>query len=200
MKQTKPEDINNNNSVAPNILPPDEEALAKSRQEEIDSVLKGYMSGVLRNAVDNVCLFDEKFRTVNNKYNEPSEKDQDPEKKKEELNKELALIPMRSVPLFQETDDPKYKKIMAVNIENEGGVPSGKFGWCFVCRKTANVYCKDSRVPVCTAECKKRHLEELNVVNSLFGVNHHRKENVLLTDCLEIFKMFAKFSSKDSVK
>lgn len=106
----------------------------------------------------------------------------------------------RSVPLIHETDDQKYKKIMTVNIENEQNVVSGKFGWCFICRKSANVYCKDSRVPVCNTDCKKKHLEELNVVGSLFGYNHQRKDNQFLLDCLEIFKMFSKLSSKDSVK
>lgn len=190
VKQGKNPEENPNN----NILPIDEE----EQNREIDFILKIYMSNVVRNIVDNVCLFDEKAKTVTNKIQENQELD--PAKKTEELSKELSLIPLRSVPLINETDDLKYKKIMTVSIDNEQNVVSGKFGWCFVCRKSANVYCKDSRVPVCTAECKKKHLDELNIVNSLFGINHHKKDNILLIDCLEIFKMFAKLSSKDSVK
>jgi len=182
-----------------NILPINEETdLNKTKNEEIDNVLKNYMSNVLRNIVDNVCLYDEKIKSLQKKIEENT--DLDPNKRQEELNKEVSLVPIRSVPLINETDDLKYKKIMTVDIENEQNMSSGKFGWCFICRKSANVYCKDSRVPVCNAECKKKHLDELNIVSSLFGINHHRKENQFLLDCLEIFKMFSKLSSKDSVK
>ncbi len=33
----------------------------------------------------------------------------------------------------------------------------GKNGWCFMCHKPANFYCKDTKVPVCGSECKKAH-------------------------------------------
>ena len=34
----------------------------------------------------------------------------------------------------------------------------GKFGVCFMCRSPAGYYCKDTLVPVCSADCKKTHL------------------------------------------
>lgn len=196
MKQASLNKQNNeeSNSVLQGLV--EENELIKSRNEEIEVILKNYMGNTVKNIVDNVCLYEEKTKTIQKKYDENS----DPQKKPEDLQKELSLIPLRSVPLINETDDVKYKKIMTVNIENEMNIASGKFGWCIVCRKSANVYCKDSRVPVCNAECKKKHLDELSVVNSLFGVNHHRKENQFLEDSIEVFKMFSKLSSKDSVK
>ena len=33
-------------------------------------------------------------------------------------------------------------------------IPAGKFGWCIMCRGQANLYCKDTRHPVCSFECK----------------------------------------------
>lgn len=183
------------NNILPTMI--EENEINKARNEEIDAILKGYMSNSLKNVVDNVCLYDEKMQIIKKKYNGIDNADQT---KQDEFNKEISLIPLRSVPLTYETDDVKYKKIMTVSIENEQNILSGKFGWCIVCRKSANVYCKDSRVPVCNADCKKKHLEELNIVGSLFGVNHHHKENQFLNDCLEVFKMFSKLSSKDSVK
>lgn len=81
----------------------------RARQEQIEAVLRGYMGSVLRNVVDNVCLCDEKSRAVVQRVNESPELE--PGRREEEIQRELSLIPMRSVPLVNETDDPKYKKI-----------------------------------------------------------------------------------------
>jgi hypothetical protein len=43
----------------------------------------------------------------------------------------------------------------------EGG-SRGKKGCCFLCRKPADYYCKDTKVSVCSVSCKKQHLEMLN--------------------------------------
>ena len=43
----------------------------------------------------------------------------------------------------------------------------GKKGWCFLCRNPADYYCKDTKVPVCSATCKKKHLEMLKDSPSL---------------------------------
>lgn len=34
----------------------------------------------------------------------------------------------------------------------------GRYGLCFMCHKSANYYCKDTKVPVCSVLCKKEHL------------------------------------------
>ena len=49
-----------------------------------------------------------------------------------------------------------------VSILNEQGIESGTFGWCFVCRKAAGLYCKDTLIPVCSIFCKYKHIEELS--------------------------------------
>ena len=41
--------------------------------------------------------------------------------------------------------DPKNEALL-----NERGLPNGKTGWCFVCRRAANQYCKDTRIPICS--------------------------------------------------
>lgn len=46
------------------------------------------------------------------------------------------------------------KERAAVQLLNEQGIPSGKFGWCVACRAPANLYCKHTRHPVCSFECK----------------------------------------------
>ncbi len=72
-------------------------------------------------------------------------------------NQQIAI---RSVPLFHESDDPKYKNVVLVKINNERDITSGKFGWCVMCRNAAPFFCKDTRVPVCSVDCKKKHFEE----------------------------------------
>lgn len=54
-------------------------------------------------------------------------------------------------------------------------VPKGKFGLCFMCRAPADYYCKDTRVPVCSGDCKKNHLEEEGKVSWL-AVAHSEAE------------------------
>ena len=70
------------------------------------------------------------------------------------MRTEIDSIPLRSVPMKVKKDETKTRKTENVEIRNESGQPSGKFGWCIVCRNSANLYCKDTRHPVCSYECK----------------------------------------------
>ena len=65
-------------------------------------------------------------------------------------------------------DDPSYRKIVKVDILNEFNSKSGDFGWCIECRKTANFYCKDLRLPICSLVCKKKYLKSLEYVNKTY--------------------------------
>ncbi|CAE7909014.1 ARFGEF2, partial [Symbiodinium sp. KB8] len=63
---------------------------------------------------------------------------------------------------------------LAWNHEKENGQkgedpPPGKFGWCVVCRHTANHYCVDTRDSVCGHACKYRNLERLSLVEKYYG-------------------------------
>lgn len=58
-------------------------------------------------------------------------------------------------------DKPSAKKFDSLSVLNEQGIPSGKFGWCVSCRGSANLYCKHTRHPVCSFECKQRHIKLL---------------------------------------
>ena len=49
-----------------------------------------------------------------------------------------------------------------MNLTNELGFEVGRFGWCISCRNAANLWCKDTRHPVCSEECKKKHCYEAN--------------------------------------
>jgi hypothetical protein len=65
------------------------------------------------------------------------------------MNSELDLIPLKSVP-YKVNKDTKEKKLISVDVENEKGVPAGKFGWCITCRGRSDLYCRETRHPVCS--------------------------------------------------
>lgn len=80
------------------------------------------------------------------------------------MRTELSNITLRAVPLKVKKEEQKIKKQVQVDIKNENGIPCGKFGWCIVCRSQANLYCKDTRHPVCSFECKQKHM---NLIDSI---------------------------------
>ena len=75
------------------------------------------------------------------------------------------MIPIRSVPYILNPDDPYYRKLRVVYIHNEAGVLRSKFGWCVICRNTADLYCKDTRDPICSKRCKDLHLKNIEDVD-----------------------------------
>ncbi len=37
-------------------------------------------------------------------------------------------------------------------------IKKGKYLYCFMCQSPADYYCKDTKIPVCSVQCKKYHL------------------------------------------
>jgi hypothetical protein len=64
-------------------------------------------------------------------------------------------IPIFSVPRLDERNLLLYSKTYKVSLVNEISATAGLFGWCFMCRSTADFYCKDNRVPICGKKCKE---------------------------------------------
>ena len=79
------------------------------------------------------------------------------------------------------------KKISQPLIYNEYSYKCGFFGWCYVCRKTANYYSMDLRLPVCFFNCRDILLQE----NSQFP----KIRNNLVKDYPNMFNYFCKFLS-----
>jgi brefeldin A-inhibited guanine nucleotide-exchange protein len=91
---------------------------------------------------------------------------------------------------------------MQVDIKNEHGITAGKFGWCIVCRGQANLYCKDTRHPVCSYECKQKHMNLLDCIEApkMEGLpNFYNTEEArrYFTDALIVFKSICKLCLKD---
>ena len=59
---------------------------------------------------------------------------------------------------LKEVNDIKKKEL---ELENEKQHISGRFGWCIVCRKTANYYCKEKRQPICSYMCKLKNMDNV---------------------------------------
>lgn len=121
--------------------------------------------------VDDVCLYHARQDFVKEKYLsqindlENSVDIEEKQQLEDLMRKELDDITLRSVPFKSvnsatlskkgTTDDQtKSKKNIHVDLKNELDAPAGKFGWCIMCRGQANLYCKDTRHPVCSFECK----------------------------------------------
>jgi len=119
----------------------------KAPNEKLDK----YLDSLLKNLVDDVCIFHKKREELEREY------------KKDQNKFELEHIPQRSVPFSFDPADPHYRALTKVELTNERGNSAGIFGWCFVCRGTANLYCKETRIPVCTIDCKLKHLEDLGI-------------------------------------
>lgn len=116
-----------------------------------------YIYRCVKNLVDDVCLYFGKVDAV-----KQHSKHANVEEKKS-LEMYLEDMPLKSVPLTLESDDKRYRMLMKINVENEIGEHAGYFGWCIMCRGAANLYCKDTRVPVCSFECKNLHQIELSI-------------------------------------
>ena len=135
------------------------------------------------------------------------------------LRRDLDSITLRSVPWkvvtsaskkgsqlntqqSEEQAAAKSKKHIPVEIKNEMDIPAGKFGWCIMCRGQANLYCKDTRHPVCSFECKQKHMNLLDSIQApqiegmpnFYNTDEARR---YFTDALIVFKSICKLCLKD---
>ena len=73
---------------------------------------------------------------------------------------------------------------------------------CFHCRNPAELYCKDTRVPICSVECKMKHLDEIDEIQALQtgAPVESKRVNIYLHDGVQLFKLIAKMSTKDDLQ
>jgi brefeldin A-inhibited guanine nucleotide-exchange protein len=112
--------------------------------------------------------------------------------KKITLQEEIMKIPLNPIP-YSKSDCPDVK------IQNELGIEAGRYGWCMVCRNSANLYCKDTRHPVCSQDCKKKHLTDANALDGPSADNlptfHKRDEaSLAFTDAILVFRSIVRLS------
>jgi Sec7-like guanine-nucleotide exchange factor len=102
--------------------------------------------------------------------------------------------PLRSVPIVLDPDDPLYKGLQPSQETNEKGIYAGKFGWCVVCRNPADLYCKDTRDPICSLDCKLLHIRNVEAADRSLNVEGISES---LNDACVIFRSICKLSIKD---
>ncbi|EAR83565.3 Sec7 domain protein (macronuclear) [Tetrahymena thermophila SB210] len=159
-------------------------------EDQQKQIISNYVSKVVTNLVDDVCIYEDKIKKIQRKYmNQPENEVQ----KQAEIN----LIPRKSVPNMQDVDTPQYKKTTIASIKNEKEIDAGKFGWCFVCRNEASNFCKDTRVPICSKECKKQHMEEVARIARLCFKGQEVAVNQYIIDALTVFQFLCKLSQED---
>ena len=121
--------------------------------------------------VDSICLEDAKGNLNKNKN-----------------YKVNSLIPKKE----SDFNLPLYRELTNIKILNECKYESGYFGWCYICRKKANYYCKDRKVPICSYKCKEIiNNEEETILN-------YQNEIINLDNCCEIFKFLSSILSKEN--
>ena len=108
---------------------------------------------------------------------------------KGELSKNIIpLIPKKESDFSRNV----FRLIEPPSIYNESLFSSGFFGWCYICRKTANHYCITFRLPLCSFICKNYiSLEE----KQLLEMNPH-----FVKDCPEMLKYFSSILSNKILK
>ena len=95
----------------------------------------------------------------------------------------IPLIPKKESDFYKSA----FRSIKSPEIYNEYAYPSGFFGWCNICRKTANHYCIDHKLPICSFICKNYlSLEENQLLNL--------KQN-FVRDCPKMLKYFSQILS-----
>lgn len=154
--------------------------------------------------VDDVCLHDSRKKAIIQKYYELEQncvEQEDQERLEAEKAQEIDRIPLRSVNGGGVKDEAPNR--VPVEILNEVGNVSGKFGWCICCRGKANLFCKDTRHPVCSFECKQKHLALIdsiqNQTQEVGSLNFHSSEEArrYFTDAVIVFKSICKLCLKD---
>ena len=103
---------------------------------------------------------------------------------KRELTKNIIpLVPKKESDFYKNI----FRAIKPPEIYNEYAYLSGLFGWCYICRKTADHYCIEHRLPVCSYICKNYlSLEENQLLNL--------KQN-FVRDCPKMIKFFSQILS-----
>lgn len=119
----------------------------------------------------------------------------------ESLGANVNLIPERVVPQTLDPADQCYLQEVKISCSNENGEKAGRFGWCITCRKAASYYCKDTRLPVCSPDCKLSYIElEQNFDRKEQEVRRAalEKKKQAIDDCISMFRSFLRqaFSSE----
>lgn len=111
-------------------------------------------------------------------------------------------IPLRCVPYTYEDilQNPKYFHIKNPHIRNENEEESGSFGWCCICRKGAEFYCKSTRAPVCSLKCRNRLLKEEEILEKYMKGEVVLEENYAISRLVDTISIFKAVSNLQTIQ
>jgi hypothetical protein len=93
--------------------------------------------------VDNVCIYHDRKNSITNEIanrihsNSESKEEEEEKASVEDLKGYLEDLTLKVISKNQRKSKITQVKIM---VPNEKGIGAGKFGWCTVCRKAAELY------------------------------------------------------------
>lgn len=164
-----------------------------------------YLYMLCQNMVDSVCIYHDRAETIKEEIemctHAPSETKEDQnqnattmaelESMEKELNLKVICKNQRKSKVTQ----------IRINVSNEKGIGAGKFGWCMVCRKAADLYCKNTLYPICSLDCKQRLMslfESLDAQrhSSIPQMYNNEEMKRHFTDAILLFKSICKLFMK----
>ena len=166
------------------------------------SAIDQYLYMLCQNMVDNVSIYHERRNILIDKIEEQQnsiskEESKNGEENIREYEDKLNSLDLQIVPKKQ------MRKVPHIDIKlfNEKGIKCGKFGWCMVCRKEANLYCKDTLYPICSLDCKQRLLTLIDSIeaertNSFPNYYNNEEMKRHFTDAILLFKSICKLFIK----
>ena len=164
-----------------------------------------YLYMVCQNMVDNVWIYHTKKEVLEEQLeiSQSVEIKEDGNEKNqeyiEEIKYKLENLQLRVIP----KDQRRRKKVnISIDLPNEKGIDWGKFGWWMVCRKEANLYCKDTLYPICSLDCKQRLLNLIDSIeaernSSLPQLYNNEEMKRHFTDAILLFKSICKLFIKE---
>lgn len=83
---------------------------------------------------------------------------------------DISKEKMNELPL-ESSDRPNFISIKnSENLpKNEKNLSAGIFGWCQMCRESANYYCKEKRSSICSVECKLKLVDQEEAYKKYLG-------------------------------
>jgi len=154
------------------------------------TILDEYMYCTVHSMVDESCIYGTKLNKEQKRGQKQLKEIKD-KKISEEIEtkmiKSLQSIPVRVSQENQHKED--------LSLLNERNAPSGKYGWCIVCRNTANSICKTTLVPVCSPECRSRHIKMLEMLEMFLA--YREEKTKYIEDVIILFRSVCKLSQRD---
>lgn len=151
--------------------------------------------------VDNVALYEarvDEIKKLHATEDIATARSDDQNLQSKLLNEKIAKVPLNPIPSGK-------KECPDVSITNELGFEVGRFGWCISCRNAANLWCKDTKHPVCSEECKKKHHYEASVIDKPASGDSNtpvfskaKEASLAMTDAHLVFRSIVKLAIGDA--